>query len=51
MVKCSSCKKEVTDNYVHFKCPSCGKSEIVRCFSCRETSIAYRCRECRFAGP
>ncbi len=51
MVKCSSCKKEVTDNYVRFKCPSCGKAEIVRCFPCRGTSIAYKCKECGFVGP
>ena len=50
MMKCSSCNKEVTDNYVRFKCPSCG-NEIIRCQECRERSGNYTCMECGFEGP
>jgi hypothetical protein len=47
--QCVSCKKEVTTDYVKFKCPGCGK-EIVRCYSCREISAPFACA-CGFAGP
>ncbi len=48
---CSSCKREVTDDYVEFKCPSCGKTTIVRCKKCRENVLPYTCEECGFTGP
>jgi len=48
-MKCVSCNKEVTDNYVRFKCPGCGK-ETLRCQECRERSGGYKC-ECGFVGP
>lgn len=51
MKVCSSCNKEVTDSFVEFKCPKCGKSKIVRCEHCRKTSKAYDCKECGFEGP
>ncbi|NYZ79849.1 DUF1610 domain-containing protein [Candidatus Micrarchaeota archaeon] len=51
MQKCSSCKREVTDDYVKFKCPKCGKSVIVRCMKCRDNVIPYTCGECGFEGP
>lgn len=51
MMTCSSCKKEVSDDYVRFKCPGCGKVEMIRCAKCRETAAAYRCPECKFVGP
>ncbi|MBD3249810.1 RNA-binding protein [Candidatus Woesearchaeota archaeon] len=50
---CSSCKKRITNESgtAVFKCPKCGKSEIVRCRSCRENVVKYRCPECGFEGP
>jgi Zn-ribbon RNA-binding protein len=51
MMKCTSCKREVTDDYVKFKCPQCGKNTIVRCMKCRDTVTPYVCDECGFTGP
>ncbi len=51
MLKCTSCKREVTDNYVRFKCPKCGKAEIIRCLECRDSAVTYVCPECGFEGP
>lgn len=51
MLKCSSCHKEVTDNYVRFKCPNCGKEEIIRCTKCRAIVAKYKCGNCQFEGP
>ncbi len=48
---CSTCNKEVADNFVEFRCPSCGKAPIIRCFHCRKTAKAYKCPECGFEGP
>ena len=50
MKKCTSCNKEVGNNYVEFKCPECGNIKIVRCDNCRTTSKPYTC-ECGFEGP
>jgi predicted RNA-binding Zn-ribbon protein involved in translation (DUF1610 family) len=47
---CSSCGR-LTHEYTEFKCPSCGKSTLVRCLHCREISNAYACEECKFEGP
>jgi predicted RNA-binding Zn-ribbon protein involved in translation (DUF1610 family) len=49
---CSSCKKRISNNpgMVKFKCPECGKAEIVRCKSCRKNAAKYKC-ECGFQGP
>ncbi|HVA83074.1 MAG TPA: zinc finger domain-containing protein [Candidatus Aquilonibacter sp.] len=47
---CSSCGK-LTDKYVEFKCPKCTKSDIVRCYHCRETFTRYTCKACEFEGP
>jgi len=35
---CSSCKKKITNDVgaVIFKCPKCGKTDIIRCRHCRE---------------
>lgn len=41
----------MTDDYVKFKCPKCGKSVIVRCMKCRDNVIPYTCGECGFEGP
>jgi len=51
MLRCSSCQKEVTDDYVRFKCPKCGKEEVVRCMKCRGTVAKYKCGSCGFEGP
>lgn len=51
MKKCSSCGVEVIENYVDFKCPNCGKVDIVRCNSCRTLGTQYQCKECGFLGP
>ncbi len=52
-VKCLSCKRRITNvkGTAMFKCPSCLKYEIVRCTSCREKAVRYRCPECSFSGP
>jgi predicted RNA-binding Zn-ribbon protein involved in translation (DUF1610 family) len=51
MKKCSSCGREVKQNYVEFKCPACGKTDVVRCNSCRILGTKYKCGECGFTGP
>jgi len=50
---CISCKKRITNKAgaTRFKCPSCGKYEIIRCPECRERGIKYTCPECGFTGP
>jgi predicted RNA-binding Zn-ribbon protein involved in translation (DUF1610 family) len=48
-MKCTSCNKEVTDNYIRFKCPQCSKV-LIRCKACRERASAYKC-ECGLVGP
>jgi len=50
MKVCSSCNKEVTTDYVEFKCPKCGKEKIIRCENCRKTVKTYKCK-CGFEGP
>jgi predicted RNA-binding Zn-ribbon protein involved in translation (DUF1610 family) len=47
---CTSCGK-LTDNYAIFKCPDCGKIDIVRCDQCRLDHVKYVCVECKFEGP
>ncbi|MCX8158314.1 MAG: zinc finger domain-containing protein [Candidatus Diapherotrites archaeon] len=51
MKTCISCKKEITKEYVEFKCPSCNKHKIIRCLHCKKTSKEYSCPECGFSGP
>jgi predicted RNA-binding Zn-ribbon protein involved in translation (DUF1610 family) len=36
---------------VVFKCPNCGKVEIIRCNKCRKMSVPYVCPICGFQGP
>ncbi|MBW2968472.1 RNA-binding protein [Candidatus Woesearchaeota archaeon] len=50
---CSSCKKRVSTikNTTTFKCPNCGKRDIVRCGHCRSIVAKYKCPECGFEGP
>ncbi|MBI4154005.1 RNA-binding protein [Candidatus Woesearchaeota archaeon] len=49
--RCTSCNVEAQKGSTSFKCPSCQKTAIVRCFSCRQTAAKYKCKECGFAGP
>ncbi len=51
--KCSSCKKVIANiqGSVNFKCPKCGKTDVVRCKHCREIVAKYKCHECGFEGP
>ncbi len=50
---CTGCKKNVANinESVNFKCPKCGKQEIVRCGHCRKIAAKYTCPECGFVGP
>ena len=36
---------------VRFKCPNCGKADIVRSKHNRITVVRYTCPECSFEGP
>lgn len=49
-MKCTTCGKE-TNDYVKFKCPNCGETEIIRCKSCRVLGRHYKCEKCEFIGP
>lgn len=51
--KCLSCKKVIANDQTSttFKCPSCGKYEIVRCGNCRANATKFICPECGFEGP
>ena len=50
---CSGCKKSIRNisGSASFKCPSCGKYEMIRCDHCRKISTRYTCPECNFEGP
>ncbi len=50
---CISCKKSIANDIgnVKFKCPNCGKYEVIRCKECRQTVSNYECPECGFVGP
>ncbi|MBS3108753.1 RNA-binding protein [Candidatus Woesearchaeota archaeon] len=50
---CNSCKVEISNQpgSTIFKCPKCSKSEIVRCYHCRQIASKYKCNECGFEGP
>lgn len=51
MKKCTSCGTEVMERYTEFKCPNCGKTDIIRCRSCRVLGTAYTCDVCGWKGP
>lgn len=34
-----------------FKCPNCGKTEIVRTPHQRRIAVRYKCNNCGFSGP
>ena len=50
---CTSCKMKMvsSEGIATFKCPSCGKEDVVRCKKCRVDSIPYVCSDCAFEGP
>ena len=49
-MKCISCGINSTQVTV-FKCPNCGKYQIVRCSKCKTNAVLYKCPECGFVGP
>ncbi|MBT3464695.1 DUF1610 domain-containing protein [archaeon] len=51
--KCSSYNVKIANDKgaVIFKCPSCGKHEIVRSLQARQNAAQYKCPECGFVGP
>ncbi|MCK4635175.1 MAG: DUF1610 domain-containing protein [Candidatus Aenigmarchaeota archaeon] len=52
-MKCITCGTNLIseEKFTRFKCPACGKSEIIRCKSCRVRKIPYKCEKCEFRGP
>ncbi|MBS3175433.1 DUF1610 domain-containing protein [Candidatus Woesearchaeota archaeon] len=52
-INCSSCNMSITNlvGSVRFKCPKCGKQELVRCAHCRKIAAQYACPECEYVGP
>ncbi|MFQ5405630.1 MAG: zinc finger domain-containing protein [Candidatus Micrarchaeia archaeon] len=50
METCVTCGR-ATDDYVEYKCPSCGKGKITRCKTCRQNENKYVCPDCGFNGP
>ena len=52
-MECTSTKVNVSNDNgtVIFKCPSCGKADIVRSKNAREVVVKYTCPECGFEGP
>lgn len=48
---CNSCNKLISEGATIFKCPNCGKEDIVRCGHCKKTGIKYKCKDCGFSGP
>ncbi|MBI2106082.1 DUF1610 domain-containing protein [Candidatus Woesearchaeota archaeon] len=51
MLICSSCNKNIQTGATRFKCPGCGKNEIIRCGHCKKTAVKYKCNSCGFVGP
>ncbi|MEK6839378.1 MAG: zinc finger domain-containing protein [Nanoarchaeota archaeon] len=52
-ITCISCHKPLTNSQgsTIFSCPQCGKTQIVRCYACRQIAARYECPECQFSGP
>jgi len=50
---CTSCGADLLgdQNFVQFKCPSCGEEKIFRCSRCKRLSNEYTCKKCGFVGP
>lgn len=51
--KCNGCNVNVLNikGNTKFKCPNCGKYEIIRCNDCRKRGTKYKCPKCGFEGP
>ncbi|MEM4257097.1 MAG: zinc finger domain-containing protein [Candidatus Diapherotrites archaeon] len=49
MKTCITTNKVLVDDFIEFKCPSCG-SKIVRSLDARKRSLSYKC-SCGFEGP
>ncbi|NOZ82099.1 MAG: DUF1610 domain-containing protein [Candidatus Micrarchaeota archaeon] len=52
-LRCTNCNISLVgqDNFVKFKCPSCGEGLIIRCSRCKRLSNPYKCEKCGFEGP
>ncbi|MBI2547627.1 MAG: RNA-binding protein [Candidatus Aenigmarchaeota archaeon] len=52
-LQCNTCGTNVLSkkNFVQLNCPQCGKTEIIRCSTCKNLGAKYRCKECNFEGP
>ncbi|MBT3984706.1 RNA-binding protein [archaeon] len=52
-LKCTSCKKELINDRgsTVFTCPTCNKTQIVRCSQCRKLGTKYQCPTCETEGP
>ena len=50
MKYCSTCNREVTDDYVSFKAPDSSGDTIVRCMHCRASVKTYT-TSAGFVGP
>lgn len=50
---CTTTNKRIANDpgSVRFKCPNCGKYEIVRSTQSRKLAVKYTCPECGFSGP
>ena len=51
--KCTSCGKRIESetDWVEFKCPGCGKANVIRCNKCKRLENKYKCPDCGFEGP
>ena len=51
--RCTTCGLSVESEkiWVDFKCPSCGKTKIIRCERCKRLENPYTCEGCGFKGP
>lgn len=48
--KCVTTNKQITQDYIEFKCPLCG-AKIARSLESRSAGKKYVCKECGFEGP
>jgi len=50
---CNGCNVKIVNikGSTIFKCPQCGKVDIIRCGNCRKLATKYKCPECGFEGP
>ena len=52
-LRCISCNVNIANKVgsVIFKCPKCGKFDIIRCNHCKSIHVKYKCPGCGFIGP